>query len=145
MLRQPDPAIVKEIRLSDPELYPKWFPNYGKWMIVKDFSRRVPGITEYDPTTGKHYIVEIILEDERGRALELDPRIVPVIRRTLYEKNKLYGPHGFSVEKMCDAMDEEEFLKAAAGVRRRHFAVCEFFKKLWKFKTQKTFVYGGNT
>ena len=145
MLRQPDPAIEKAIRSCESDLYPRWFPKYGKWMIVKDYHREVPGVTVYDRETGRHYIVEIILEDERGRALELDPRIVPVIRRTLYEKNNLCGPGGFDVDKMCNAIDDEEFRKRAAALRFRHFAVCEFFKKVWKFTRQKTFVYGGTS
>jgi hypothetical protein len=145
MLRQPDPVIEKAIRACQSDLYPRWFPELRKWIIVKDYHRRIPGVTYYDPATGKHYIVEIILEDEQGRGLELDPRIVPFIRQTLYEKNNLWGSGGFDVDKMCSAIDDEEFRRRQAGVRFRHNAVCELFKKLWKFKTKQTFVYGGTS
>lgn len=142
-MRQPNADIARQIALIAPGLYPRWDPRRGKWLIVKDFHRRVLGVTEYDPIAGKNYVVELILEDEAGRPLELDQRVADFVRLTIKEKEKFYGPHGFSVEKFCNAMDDEERLRVVRARRYRHEAVTEIFKKIWKFKNQQTFVYGG--
>jgi hypothetical protein len=142
-MRQPNADIARQINLIAPGLYPRWDPRREKWIIAKNFPRRVRGVTEYDPLSGKNYVVELILEDERGRFIELDSRVVEFIRVTIKEKEKFYGPGGFSVEKFCNAMGDEERLRVVRARRYRHEAVTELFKKIWKFKTQKTFVYGG--
>lgn len=144
-MRTPNAEVARQINLIAPGLYPQWDPARGKWIIVKDFPRRVRGVTEYDPVSAKNYVIELVLEDERGRPIELDARVVNLIKLTIREKEKFYGPDGFSVDRFCNAMDDEERIRVARARRYRHEAVTELFKKIWKFKTQKTFVYGGNT
>ena len=137
--RTPNPEIARQISNLVPGLYPRWFPKWNKWVIVKDFPRHVDGITEYDPVSGKHYVIELTLEDENGRAIELDNRVIETLGKTLKEKDKFYGAEGFSVEKFCDAMDQVERIKILRARKCRDEAMTELFKKLWQFKTKIIF------
>jgi len=137
--RTPNPEIAKQISRLVPGLYPRWFPKWNKWVIVKDFPRHVDGITEYDPTAGKHYVIELALEDAEGKAIELDNRVIETLYKTLREKEKFYGPDGFSVDKFCDAMDQVERVKILRARKYRDEAATELFKKLWQLKTRIIF------
>ena len=139
MDRTPNPEIARQISSLVPGLYPRWFSKWNKWVIVKDFPRHVDGITEYDPATGKHYVIELTLEDADGKFIELDNRVIETIGETLKEKGLFYGPDGFSVEKFCDAMDEVERVKILRARKYRDEAITELFKKLWQFKTRLLF------
>ncbi len=101
MERTPSKSIVEAIRNIAAGLYPRWFESWGRWLIVKDWPHRVPGITDYDPVTGKHYIIELVLEDENGNALELDSRVVETVFKLVRERDRLTGPGGFSAEQLC--------------------------------------------
>lgn len=139
MERTPNPEIVRQIALINPKLYPRWHPEWKKWMIVSDHPRHVAGITEYDPEAGKHFILELTLEDNMGQALELDNRVLELIRKAMREKEKFYGPDGFSADKFCDDMDEVERIRFLRARKYRDEAIAEFFKTLWRHQTRLIF------
>lgn len=139
MERTPNPEIARQIALLAPGLYPRWSDQWKKWNIVRDFPRHVEGITDYDPATGKHCVIELTLEDAEGKAIELDARVIETLGKALKEKEQFYGRDGFSVEKLCDAMDQVERIKILRARKRRDEAIAELFKKLWQFKTKLIF------
>ena len=142
MERTPNPEIVRQIAVLNPKLYPRWNPEWKKWMIVSDSPRHVEGITEYDPLTAKHFIIELTLEDEKGQAIELDNRVIETIYKAMREKERFYGPDGFSAEKFCDDMDKAERIRFLRARKLRDEGTAEFFKKLWKLEHQLLFTYG---
>ena len=137
MSEKPEGWILREIKLMDPELYPHYFSRYRKWMIVRDFPRRLPGITDYDPMSGKNFIVEIVLEDSRHRPLPLTGKTVEAIRRSLFDHNN--KPIGAYLEEM-DKEDEEKErgMRTEAALMRKDAG-----KKIHKFQTSETFDLGG--
>ena len=143
MERTPNPEIVRQIAVLNPKLYPRWNPEWQKWMIVSDFPRHVEGITEYDPLAAKHYVIELTLEDEKGQAIELDNRVIETIYKSMREKERFYGPDGFSAEKFCADMDQAERIRFLRARKFRDEATTELFKKLWKLEHQLLFTYGG--
>lgn len=139
MDRTPPKWIVEAIRNIAPGLYPRWFPDWERWLIVKDWPHQVPGITDYDPVAGKHYVIELVLEDENGNGLELDARVVETIGLLVREKERLSGPDGFSVERFCKEMDDREDIEVLKARKARDEAIAEFFKTLWRHEHQVTF------
>jgi len=137
--RTPNPEIARQIAVLAPGFYPRWSEEWKKWNIVRDFPRHVDGITDYDPASGKHYIIELTLEDTDGKAIELDNRVIETIGKALKEKERFYGPDGFSVEKLCDAMDDVERIRILRARKHRDEAITALFKKLWQFKTRILF------
>ena len=137
MVEKPERWILEEIKLMDPELYPYYFSRYRKWMIVKDFPRRLPGITDYDPINGKNFIVEAVVEDSKHNPLPLDAKVVKALRRSLFNHNN--KPLGSYLEEI-DREEEEKAreMQAEARLMRREAA-----KKIHKFQTSETFVLGG--
>jgi hypothetical protein len=137
--RTPPKHLVEAIGHIAPGLYPRWFPGWERWLIVKDWPRLVPGMTEYDAVAGKHYMIELVLEDENGQALELDTRVVETVGKLVREKERLSGPDGFSVEKFCKEMDDQEDIEILKARKVRDEAIAEFFKTLWRHEHQMTF------
>ena len=136
-MKKPESWITRELKLIAPELYPLWINRFKKWFIVKDFSRRVAGVTDYDPILGKNFVVELVLEDEKRRPIPLDARTLRAIRRSLYEKNKY--PISYFL-KQIDSEEEERARRAEQGSRERR---GDLSRKINKFAKTKTFIYGG--
>lgn len=139
MERTPPKHIVEAISHIAPGLSPRWFPGWERWLIVKDWPHRVPGITDYDPVAGKHYVIELVVEDENGRALELDSRVVETIGILVRERERLSGPGGFSVEKFCKEMQDREDIEILKAKKVRDEAVAEFYKAIWRNEHQMMF------
>ncbi len=139
MDRTPPKHLVEEIGRIAPGLYPRWFPGWERWLIVKDWPRQVPGMTEYDPVTGKHYMIELVLEDENGQYVELDSRAVRLLGELVKEKERLSGPDGFSVEKFCKEMDDKEDVEVLKARKTRDELIAEFYKTLWRHEHRLMF------
>jgi hypothetical protein len=137
-MKQPEPSIVRELNAVSPGMYPKWNPQSKRWMLVRKYDKRVGGITYYDPIEGQHYIVEMILEDQFGRAIELCPQAVTIVRQLLQEKDRYsakYPPAGFSCGFNYDKFEADEQAQEEKRIREartnRLWMQREFFKKVW--------------
>jgi len=133
----PERCFVKELQLIAPGVYPLWFEDYKKWFLVRDYHRRVPGITEYNPTTGKHYIVELVLEDEQGNPIPLDGRLLHALRLLRYEK------YTYKLKELIDrrkAPKEKERKRAKEQLNER---ANELLKMVYRLMHTKTFDLGG--
>jgi len=126
--------FVRELKQIAPELYPLWFPQYGKWMIVKDFDRMIGGLTDRHPVTGSPVIVELVLEDPQHRPLELSRPVLEMIRQLLWEKN-----HHDKIGHVLRRGHEREEKRAAIAHKTRLLQQRDFLKKAWYFIHSETF------
>ena len=68
--------------------YPYWFDTYKKWFIVRDVPYKVLGITDYDPITGRNFVVEMIIQDDVGNPAELDRQTLKAIKSMMVSSIK---------------------------------------------------------
>lgn len=133
----PERWFVRELQLIAPGVYPLWFGDYNKWFLVREYHRRLPGITEYNPTTGKHYIVEMVLEDENGNPIPLDGRLLHALRLMRYER---YTYKLNELLEMKKAPKKEERRRAKKELYER---VNGYFKMVYRLMHTKSFNLGG--
>lgn len=126
----PDKRLVKELRLINPKLYPRYFDKYGKWFIVKDFPRHIPGVTEYDPISGKCFVVEMILHDEAENPLPLNDDVIRFFRLIKHQKHV-----EDSTDKEIRNVDAEEREQRRRAMRDASALQVEF----WKWARRLTF------
>jgi len=125
----------EELKDIAPELYPLWFPRYGKWMIVKDFDRMIGGLTNRHPVTNRPVIVELVLEDEQHRPLAPNRSVLEMVRQLLWEKN-----HHDKIGHVLRRGHEREERRAALAHRMRLLQQRDFLKKVYYFIHSTTFV-----
>lgn len=126
------------LKSSAPELYPVWFQQYGKWMIVKDAPHSMAGFTDRHPVTGKPVIVELILQDADHNMMPLDMRTITLIRELLWEK-----AHAANIRQLLDRKDMRERDKVKAAQKLRMAMQWDFLKKANRFLKKETFVMPG--
>jgi len=129
----PERWFLRELKLISPKVYPFWFSKYKKWFLVRDFPRRIPGITDYDPIVGKNFIVEQVLQDEKGRALYLNAKVLLALKMQRYER------HRYSLNEYLRRIDEAEKQKAIKAEQFRREGTRDFIKDVNKLSTTKTF------
>lgn len=127
--------FARELKEIAPELYPLWFPRYGKWMIVKDFDRMIAGITDRHPVNGSPVIVELVLEDPQHRPLALARPVLEMIRQLLWEKN-----HHDKIGHVLRRGHEREERRAGQAHKERLLMQRDFLKKAYNFIHSETFV-----
>jgi len=128
--------FLRELKLMNRELYPFYFERYRKWMIVRDFPRRIGGVTDYDPITGKNFVVEMVIEDVRHNPLPLDRDVLFAVRICLYDRHS--RPFFYYYQRVA-ARDEKRRRQAIA---ERNLRFKDAGKEIHKFKTSETFVLG---
>lgn len=134
MLRNPDPGIEREIRRATPDgLFPFWDSRFGRWRIVKKAEKMIPGLTIYDPVHGRHLIVELTLEDDRRRPLELTSATVSLVRQLLRERDWFSDPG-----KHCDRDDEAEEFEIQKAIHLTRLMQLDFLKKVRKLSQTTT-------
>ena len=127
----PPAWFLKELQLISPNLKPYYLAKHRKWLIVKEFPRRVLGITEYDPISGKHYVVEFVVEDEKHNPRPLDNRIIEVLKEIKQRREK-----NVSIEREIDEANEK---RKKDMMKIRMDAQREFCRWLYKLEHSRTF------
>jgi hypothetical protein len=125
----------RELEAIVPGVYPLWFPHYGKWMLVRDFDRKIGGLTDSHPVHGTPVIVELVLEDEQHRALALTRPVLEMVRQLMWEKN-----HHDKIDHVLRRGHEREERRAAMAHRQRLLQQRDFLKKAYYFIHSETFV-----
>lgn len=133
----PERCFVKELQLIAPGVYPHWFEEYEKWFLVRDFHRQIPGITEYDPITGKHYVVEMVLEDKDGNPIPLDGRLLHALRLMRYEK------YTYKLKELLERWGEPKKKERAKTRKELRERVNDLLKMVYRLTLTKTFDLGG--
>jgi hypothetical protein len=128
--------FIKELKLMNSELYPFYFDRYRKWMIVRNFPRRVGGVTDYDPISGKNFVVEMVIEDERHNPLPLDRDVLFAVRICLYDRHS--RPFSYYYQRV----KEREERRRRQAIVERSLRFKDAAKDIHKFMTSETFVLG---
>ena len=105
-------------------------------MIVRDFPRRIGGVTDYDPISGKNFIVEMVIEDENHRPLPLTRTTLEAIRECIYDRHN--RPYSFYYHRIRERQRKKEE-KARS---ERQLAFKDAGREIHKFMTSETFVFG---
>jgi len=129
--------VVRELKLMNPELYPFFFSRYHKWMIARDFPRRIGGVTDYDPISGKNFVVEMVIEDDRHRPLPLDRDSLEAARECFYDKHS--RPFSFYYWRLKEKQRKRE----GEVARDRELRLKDAGKEIHKSMTSETFLLGG--
>jgi hypothetical protein len=133
--RKPDKIFVKELKLINKVLDAVWFTKYSKWFIVRPASRRVPGMTEYDPISGKTYFVELVLE-EKGHTVELTARTLEAVRL-------MYRRGNMKLDEAFREVDDEERKRIDRALKENELRFKGLGKKLYRFMKTDEVVLGG--
>ena len=102
-------------------------------MIVRNFPRRIGGVTDYDPISGKNFVVEMVIEDDRHRPLPLDRNSLEAARECFYDRHN--RPFSFYYQRLKERQRKRE--NDAAKDRELRFK--DAGKEIHKFKTSETF------
>ena len=129
--------ITAELKLMNSELYPFFFSRYQKWMIVRNFPRRIGGVTDYDPISGKNFVVEMVIEDNRHRPLPLDGNSLEAARECFYDKHS--RPFSFYYQRLKEKQRKRE----SEAARDRELRLKDAGKEIHKSMTSETFLLGG--
>jgi hypothetical protein len=130
--------FTRELRTFAPGAYGRYFPRYKKWMIVRDYFKRVAGFTEYIPELGKHFIVEDVLEDKNHRPISLEDEYkwAKVLRALRIMRNSRVNI------RLADALrkvDEEEAARTMKLELENQDRARAWHKKVAQLATSKTF------
>lgn len=134
---KPERWFVEELKLISPRLYPFFWDKYKRWFIVKDYSRRFAGITDYDPITGKNFVVELIVQDPLGGFMPLSGLVLRALRLAKYEMETI------SEAEQEREEDEEAEKKIADAIQYKLSLQRAFFYWVNRLAKIKTFVLGG--
>jgi len=121
----------------NPKFYPFFFERYQKWMIVRDFPRRIGGITDYDSISGKNFVVEMVVEDSRHHPLSLDRDSLEAARECFYDKHS--RPFSFYYQRLKEKQRKRE----SEAARERELRLKDAGKAIHKSMTSETFLLGG--
>lgn len=111
-----------------------YFDRYGKWMIVRDFPRRIGGVTDYDPISGRNFVVEMVIEDENHRAQALDRNALEAARECFYDRHS--RPFSFYYHRLREKQRKREW----EAQTERELRFKDAGREIHKFKTTETFV-----
>jgi len=125
--------IARELRLMNPDFRPFYFERYRKWMIVRDFPRRVGGVTDYEPISGRNFVVEMVIEDERNNPLPLDRNALEAARECYYDRHS--RPFSFYYSRMRERQRKRE----RETQRERELRFRDAGRELHKAMTSETF------
>lgn len=133
MLRKPEKWFVKELQLIHPDCYPHWSDKHNKWFIVRDFPVKIPGITDYDPRTGKNFVVEFIVKDRKGNFMPLTGKVLRALRQMKYEKETQ------SLNETLNKIDEDKRRKRLKLREYQAMLQHEFANTVYRLDRTKTF------
>jgi hypothetical protein len=102
-------------------------------MIARDFPRRIGGVTDYDPISGKNFVVEMVIEDDRHRPLPLDRNSLEAARECFYDKHS--RPFSFYYWRLKEKQRKRE----SEAAKDRELRFKDAGKEIHKFKTSETF------
>jgi len=134
---KPESWFTKELQLIYPELEAVWFSQYEKFFLAKQFPRMIEGITEYEPQSGKFFVVELVLEDEQENRIPLDGRLLETLRIMNYEK------HTYRLKEMVKRWHAGEEKAKADSKNEQQIGIQELFKTIYRLQKTKTFDLGG--
>ena len=116
------------------ELRPFFHERWRKWMIVRNFLRRVAGVTDYDPISGKNFVVEMVIEDARHHPLPLDRNALEAARECYYDRHS--RPYSFYYQRLRERQTKKEI----AAARERELRLKDAGREIHKAMTTETFV-----
>ena len=125
--------VVRELKLMNSELYPFFFSRYQKWMIVRNFPRRIGGVTDYDPISGKNFVVEMVIEDGRQNPLPLDRDSLEAARECFYDR------HSRLFSFYYRRLREKQRKRESEASKERELRFKDAGKEVHKFMTTETF------
>jgi hypothetical protein len=125
--------FIRELKLMHLDLRPFYFDRYRKWMIVRDFPRRVGGVTDYDPISGRNFVVEMVIEDENHRPLPLDRNSLEAARECFYDRHS--RPFSFYYHRLRERQRKREW----DAQRERELRFKDAGREIHRFKTTETF------
>ena len=125
--------FVRELKLMNPDFCPFFFERYHKWMIIRDFPRRVGGVTDYDPISGRNFIVEMVIEDENNRPLPLDRNALEAARECYFDRHS--RPYSFYYQRLRQRQEKKE----EAARKERELRLKDGGRELHKSMTTETF------
>lgn len=117
----------------NPHLCAFFFERYRKWMIIRDFPRRVGGVTDYDPISGKNFVVEMVIEDEDHRPLPLDRNALEAARECFYDRHS--RPFSFYYHRLRERQRKREW----EAQREKDQRFKDAGREIHRFKTTETF------
>jgi len=126
--------IARELKFMNPEFRPFYFGRYGKWMIVRDAPRLIGGMGDYDPISGKTFIVEMVIEDRHNRPLPLDRNALEAARECYYDRHS--RPYSFYYHRMR----QRQWKREERAQRERELAFKDGGREIHKAMTTETFV-----
>ena len=115
---RPPSWFKEELKWTAPELRLFYFERYRKWMIVSQSDKRIPGITDYEPISGKNFVVEMVIEDDRNNPVELDRRALFAVKLALKDPYRR-KPFSFYFRMLTEA--ERKRQRDAAKERAQRF------------------------
>lgn len=125
--------FARELKLMNPQLCPFFFERYHKWMIIRDFPRRVGGVTDYDPISGRNFVVEMVIEDENHRPLPLDRNSLEAARECFYDRHS--RPFSFYYHRLRQKQEKREW----EAQREKDQRFKDAGREIHRFKTTETF------
>lgn len=137
-MMKPERWFVEELQLISPRLYPFFWDKHKRWFIIKDYPRRFAGITDYDPITGKNFVVELIVQDPRGGYMPLSRLVLYALKLAKYQMETV------SEKEEERKEDEEEEKKIADAIQYKISLQRAFLYWVNRLERTKTFVLGGN-
>ena len=102
-------------------------------MIIRDFPRRIGGVTDYDPISGKNFVVEMVIEDDQHRPLPLDRDSLEAARECFYDKHS--RPFSFYYQRLKEKQRKRE----SDAAKERELRNKDAGKEIHKFMTSETF------
>jgi hypothetical protein len=102
-------------------------------MIIRDFPRRVGGVTDYDPISGRNFVVEMVIEDENHRPLPLDRNSLEAIRECFYDRHS--RPYSFYYQRLRKRQEKRE----EEARKERELRFKDAGREIHRFSTSETF------
>jgi len=126
--------LTRELKLINSRLRFFYFERYRKWMIVRDYPRQIVGCTDYDPISGKTFVVEMVLEDGNHNPLPLTSQALEVARECYYDHHsRPYSYYWHRLKKRQRAKEE-------AARKERELRFKDAGREIHKFMTTETFI-----
>ena len=126
--------LTRELKLINPRLRFFYFERYRKWMIVRDYPKRIVGVTDYDPISGRNFVVEMVLEDENHNPLPLTGQSLETARECYYDHHsRPYSYYWHRLKKRQRAKEE-------AARKERELRFKDAGREIHKSMTTETFI-----
>lgn len=121
--------FIEELALVDPRLKVLWHPKEKKYLIVSQAPAQI---------FKKGYVVEMIVQDEKGGFAPCDRRVLGKLLELKYDRDR-----NFKEERFLRNMDDEDLQKAKKAEAKRRLMEKDFIIKVLKLLRSKTFVLNG--